>query len=114
MSRLERALGAAFINPEAVLLARDLNRCFLQQRSNARLRGIEWHLTFCEWRDWWLASGHLHERGRHRGEWVMARPGDVGAYTLGNIQCMRAEDNVKERNVRRCVPRDMNELEEWQ
>jgi hypothetical protein len=79
---------------------RRLERRFIQQRANARYRGIDWDLTFDQWRDWWLATGRVDERGRLRGQWVMARPGDVGAYAIGNIKCMRAEDNVTERNVR--------------
>jgi hypothetical protein len=82
-------------------VTRRLERRFIQQRCSARYRGVEFRLTFEEWRDWWLATGHVDERGKLRGQWVMARPGDVGAYELGNLQCMRAEDNVRERNAQR-------------
>lgn len=91
----------AALNPELMRdVTRRMSRRFLTQRANARSRDIEWCLTFEQWRDWWLQTGHLDERGRLRGQWVMARPGDVGAYELSNIKCVRAEDNVIERNVR--------------
>jgi hypothetical protein len=101
--RLARILGeAAELNPELMREARRrLKRRFVQQRANARSRGIEWQLSFMEWRDWWLSTGHVDERGVHRGEWVMGRQFDVGPYALGNIQCMRAEDNVRECNEAR-------------
>jgi hypothetical protein len=91
----------AALNPELMIEAtRRLGLRFTQQRANAKCRGIEWRLTFEQWRDWWLATGRVDERGRLRGQWVMCRPGDVGAYELGNIRCALAEDNVTERNVR--------------
>lgn len=101
-NRLGRALEqSAALNPELMVeAARRLHRRFLQQRANARYRDIDWRLSFDQWREWWLATGHVDERGRLRGQWVMARPGDCGAYEIGNIKCMRAEDNVIERNVR--------------
>jgi hypothetical protein len=99
--RLSRVLEqAGGMNPDLMVEARRrLRRRFVQQRVNAKNRGIEWRLTFEEWRDWWLLTGHVDERGRHRGQWAMARPGDVGPYELGNIVCMRAEDNSREGNV---------------
>jgi hypothetical protein len=100
--RLTRACGAAALNPELMRdITRRLRRKFLQQRTNARNRGIDFRLTFEEWRDWWLATGHVDERGRLRGQWVMARPGDRGAYELGNIICLRAEENVSVGNATR-------------
>jgi hypothetical protein len=90
------------LNPDLIRdVARRLKRKFLTQRANARYRGIEWRLTFEQWRDWWLATGRVDERGRLRGQWVMCRPGDRGAYELGNIKCALAEDNVTEQNMLR-------------
>jgi hypothetical protein len=37
---------------------------FLQQRSQAKQRGIPWQLEFWQWLEIWQASGHLEERGR--------------------------------------------------
>ena len=101
--RLSRVLSeAAVLNPELMEEARRrLQRRFIQQRANAKNRGIEWCLTFGEWRDWWLESGHVDERGRCRGEWVMGRAGDTGPYALENLRCLRAEDNVAQQNYLR-------------
>jgi hypothetical protein len=89
----------AALNPDLMRDAtRRLELRFLQQRSSAKYRGVEFRLTFEEWRDWWLATGHVDERGKLRGQWVMARPGDAGAYEVGNLECMRAEDNVRQQN----------------
>lgn len=62
-------------------------------RTNARMRGIEFKLTFEEWFCWWIETGHYHERGREVGKYVMARKGDKGAYELGNIECVQAQVN---------------------
>lgn len=56
---------------------------------------IEFKLTFDEWWDWWQATGHYHERGRKKGQYVMARLNDVGHYELGNIFCCTHSENVK-------------------
>jgi hypothetical protein len=89
----------ADLNPELMRDAtRRLERRFLQQRASAKYRGVEFRLSFEQWRDWWLATGHVDERGKLRGQWVMARPGHSGAYEVGNLECMRAEDNVRQQN----------------
>lgn len=62
-------------------------------RTNARMRGIEFKLTFEEWFVWWAETGHYSERGNKRGQYVMGRIGDKGAYELGNIECVKAEEN---------------------
>ena len=62
-------------------------------RTNAKMRGIEFKLTFEEWFCWWMETGHYHERGREVGKYVMGRVGDKGAYELGNIECVLANAN---------------------
>jgi hypothetical protein len=80
-------------------------RKYLVHRTNARMRGIEFRLTFEEWFVWWMDTGHYHERGREVGKYVMSRKGDKGAYELGNIECVQAQVNStaahlgKERSV---------------
>lgn len=99
-NRFARVIAeTAAMNPELMLDAtRRLGRRFIQQRANARNRGISWSLSFEQWRDWWLATGHVDERGRLCGQWVMGRPYDSGPYELGNLLCLRAEDNVSQQN----------------
>lgn len=99
-NRLSRLIDqAAELNPDLMTdVRRRLDRRFVQQRANAKNRGISWGLTFEQWRDWWLATGHVDARGRERGQWVMGRPFDSGPYELGNLLCLRAEDNVRQQN----------------
>ena len=58
---------------------------YSQQKSNARERGIAWHLTLGEWWSIWQQSGHWNERGRGARGYVMCRVGDVGPYEVGNV-----------------------------
>lgn len=75
---------------------RRLREAFWNKRSDANFRGIEFLLTFEEWLEIWEASGHLHERGRKRGQYVMARYGDKGPYAVGNVKIITAGENVAE------------------
>lgn len=67
-----------------------------QQRRTAGCRGIAFHLTFEQWLRLWTASGHLHERGRRRGQYVMARFKDKGAYEIGNVRIITCSENHAE------------------
>jgi len=71
---------------------------YKQHEANANYRGIPFWLTFEEWCSLWEASGKWKQRGAHKGQYVMARPGDRGAYEIGNVIICRAEDNRAERN----------------
>lgn len=66
---------------------------YRMHKVNAKTRGIPFLFTFEEWIGWWQATGHYHEYGRQRGQYVMARKGDQGAYEPGNVDCMVAGDN---------------------
>lgn len=65
-------------------------------RYNARLRGVEFLLTFEQWLAIWVASGQLDKRGCRRGQYVMARCNDVGPYAEGNVQIVPSERNNSE------------------
>jgi len=73
-----------------------LLQCFQQQRGAAKHRSIPWKLPYWEWLQIWQESGHLEERGCYKGEWVMARNGDKGAYEAGNVKIVRCETNNRE------------------
>ena len=68
---------------------RQLLQRFLQQRHAAKQRGIAWQLDYWQWLEIWQTSGHLHERGRRKGEFHMCRPGDVGPYASSNVRIDR-------------------------
>jgi hypothetical protein len=67
-----------------------------QQRSNASSRRIPWQIKFPAWIAIWWSSGHWHERGKRRGQWVMARPGDIGPYREGNVAIVPNAVNASE------------------
>ena len=68
---------------------------FLQQKKNAKVRGIEWCLTFPEWMKIWDESGHFKQRGRGYG-YVMARVGDTGPYAIDNVEIKTQAQNASE------------------
>ena len=68
------------------------------QRHTAGKRGIGFHLTFEQWFEFWQQSGHYAERGRKRGQYVMARFGDTGPYAIDNIFIHSAEGNAGDAN----------------
>lgn len=83
---LIRKRDASGINPQ---------RRFLEQKRNARVRGIEWHLSFADWWRIWEESGKWGERGRGHG-YAMSRPGDIGPYAVGNVKIIQGADNSRE------------------
>ena len=66
---------------------------FYLQRHRAVDRGIAWKLDFWEWLQIWQDSGHMHERGKRKGQYVMARNGDQGAYEANNVKIVPCETN---------------------
>lgn len=82
---------------------------YSQHQRNAQMDGKPFHLSFEEWLSIWVASGHLHERGFRRGQYVMARFGDVGAYEVGNVRIITAEANCRERRASVETRRKMSE-----
>jgi len=73
-----------------------LPHAFRQQRTSAHNRGISWELTFPEWVEVWQASGHINERGRGKGKYVMGRINDSGPYAKGNVKILLFESNASE------------------
>lgn len=76
---------------------------FSRQKKNARHRGIAWELRLWDWWQVWQASGKWDERGRGNG-YVMARYGDQGAYTLGNVKIITGSENASEANNKSGLP----------
>jgi hypothetical protein len=69
---------------------------YKQQRWRALARGVAWELTFDQWMSIWDASGHFHERGKKAGQYVMARNGDVGPYSVSNVRICLFTENIAE------------------
>lgn len=93
------------------LIACGATRAYAFQRRNAKNRGIAWKLTLEEWWEIWKSSGKYEERGRNRGQYVMARVGDQGAYERGNVEIQTHSQNaltaqahrIAEKRERGCV-----------
>lgn len=72
---------------------------YQEHKGRARRCNIAFLLSFEEWFKIWKESGHLHERGSRRGQYVMARFNDIGPYAIGNIKIITTEKNVSEANL---------------
>ena len=70
-----------------------IKSAFLDQRCNARARGISFEFTFDEWVCWW--AGDIDKRGCGADDLVMARYGDVGPYHPDNVYKSKASDNCR-------------------
>lgn len=70
---------------------------FLQQRSQAKQRGIDWEFEFEEWWEVWLQSGKYNQRGFKPNEYCMARHKDEGPYAVGNVKIITNRENCQER-----------------
>lgn len=68
---------------------------FCLQRGNAKMRGIEWRFTFDEWWAWWQIDNRWSRRGNKPEDLCMARKGDVGPYSLANVECLTFRENLK-------------------
>lgn len=76
---------------------RTLAICFRDHRAGAKRRGIPFELTFEQWLTIWQDSGHLHERGVAGHQYVMARKGDKGPYSVSNVKIVTAKQNHEEK-----------------
>lgn len=70
-----------------------------QKRSAQNKRKVPFEISFEHWLYLWLASGHWHERGTKRHQYVMARRGDTGPYKVGNVFFQTVADNAREGNL---------------
>jgi hypothetical protein len=71
-------------------------RKYKWQLNAALQRGIPWRFTFDEWCELWRESGKWDQRGRHKGQYVMARFGDAGPYQRDNVRICTVGDNTDE------------------
>jgi hypothetical protein len=66
---------------------------FLDQRCNAKKRGIPFEFSFEEWVEWW--GEDINRRGCNADGLVMARYGDDGPYQPDNVYKSKASDNCR-------------------
>lgn len=77
-----------------------LMNAYLRQKNAKRLdtegNPIEMKLSFTQWLAIWVDSGHLNNRGRGKGKYVMSRINDLGHYELGNVFIQLHTENVSQ------------------
>lgn len=67
------------------------------QKVTAKKRGIGWDFTFKQWWQVWLDSGKWELRGRHSGDYVMARYGDGEApYGPDTVYICTSAENLRD------------------
>ena len=67
-----------------------------EQKYRATSRGIDFQLTFDDWWNIWQQSGKWEQRGCRKGQYVMSRIGDTGAYSFNNVFIQLHEMNAKD------------------
>ncbi len=76
---------------------------YLGQRHTSNQRGVEFNLTFEQFRDFWGDDFPL--RGNYSEDMQMCRYGDKGAYELGNIyKATKIENQTGPRNRKEIWP----------
>lgn len=68
---------------------------YIESKNNAKNRGIEFLMTFEEWWEIWDKSGKWELRGKKKGEYVMGRNLNKGAYEKGNVSIIPMSENIK-------------------
>jgi len=71
-------------------------KAYRQQRRHAGERGIQWQFDYRSWLLLWAQSGKFHLRGRGTGFYCMARHGDVGPYSPGNVTIQACQENSRD------------------
>jgi hypothetical protein len=92
-------------SPE-IRYARD--RYNVQKHHAIKRRNIGWEITFEEWYQIWLNSGHWEQRGK--GGYVMARKGDVGPYAAHNVEIKHHIENMNETKGMKRKPRTVEHM----
>lgn len=75
-------------------------RRFIEQKRNAKERGVGWELNLWQWWSLWLTSGHWENRGRGEG-YAMCRLNDAGPYAPDNVYIATNRENIQDYYVRR-------------
>ena len=72
---------------------------YMTHKRDAWRRKIPFEITFEDWLEIWILSGHWDHRGKFPGGYVMGRIGDVGPYAKNNVHIITSHQNALERTV---------------
>jgi hypothetical protein len=81
---------------DEIYLMRKSKKDFVNHKHRAKNRGVSFLLSFDEWIKIWNESGHLSERGRGAGRFVMSRFNDIGPYSIDNVAIISQEENLSQ------------------
>jgi len=70
-------------------------------KSNAKVRGKEFTITFEYFEQWCKETGYLEKRGNKPGYFTVDRKDDTKGYVPGNIQIMEHVQNTKKMRIDR-------------
>ena len=76
---------------------KDYKQKYHIQKWHSEKRNIEWKFTFESWLAWW--GDDIVNRGRCKGQLVMARYGDQGPYHPDNVRKATQAENNEEKNI---------------
>ncbi len=74
---------------------------YTTHKHHAKRRNIPFLLAFEEWCAIWRDSGKWAQRGHCKGQYVMARHGDVGPYAADNVSIITCSENCSDGTLRR-------------
>jgi hypothetical protein len=101
---LDPAVADAKRQHETFGVPRHVYQAWRAQWHSAKRRGIAFDFTLLQWAGWWkvelAAIGPHAKRGLRRGEYMMCRIGDAGAYAPGNVYCGTAKSNAADLKAR--------------
>ena len=72
----------------------EIKNKYYSQKARAKIRGIEFKLTFNEWWDIWQTSGKWEQRGKRAESYQMARYNDTGPYSVSNVYITKMKKNI--------------------
>lgn len=70
-----------------------LREAYRVHKAGAKSRGIEFLLSYEDWLFVWVRSGKLRRRGNKSNQYVMARRGDAGPYSVDNVNIITQHEN---------------------
>ena len=71
------------------------NEQYHNHKTRSKRRGIDFQFSYDEWMSWW--GDDIINRGRNKGQFVMARKNDTGPYHPNNVYKATVEQNVSDR-----------------
>lgn len=72
----------------------ELKAAYTKFKIQRRLCSEVWELSFTDWLDLWLKSGKWSQRGRKKGQYVLARINKNRTFNIENIHIVKQIENM--------------------